>query len=178
MIKFITGNKGKIEEALQILGDVDSLDLDLIEIQEIDAQVIIEAKLKEAEKIHKGEFIVEDTSLYLDALGGLPGPLIKWFMKTIGNDGLYKIAEKLGENGAEAKTIIGYSDVDGKVKFFEGSVRGTISEPRGTGFGWDPIFIPSGYKKTFGEMTSNEKNEISMRKIAFEKLREYLDGKS
>jgi non-canonical purine NTP pyrophosphatase (RdgB/HAM1 family) len=178
MIKFITGNKGKLQEAKQILGEVESLDLDLVEIQEIDPQAVISAKLKEAEKHEAGEFIVEDTSLYLDALGGLPGPLIKWFMKTVGNNGLYEIAEKLGNNKAEAKTLVGYSDKQGNMEFFEGSISGKIVSPKGEGFGWDPVFQPEGYNKTFGEMTQEEKNEISMRKIALEKLREYLNGKS
>lgn len=177
MIKFITGNQGKLKEAKEILGEVDSLDLDLIEIQEIDAKIIIEEKLKEAEKHHKGEFIVEDTSLYLDALNGLPGPLIKWFMKTVGNEGLFGIAKKLGNSKAEAKTIVGYSDEDGNVQFFEGVIKGNITEPKGTGFGWDPIFLPDGFDKTFGEMSAEEKNKISMRKIALEKLSEFLDEK-
>lgn len=175
MIKFITGNEGKLNEARQILGDVESLDIDLAEIQEIDAQLIIEAKLKEAEKVQQGEFIVEDTSLYLDALGGLPGPLIKWFMKTIGNEGLFNIASSLGNYKAQAKTIVGYSDETGQIKFFEGVIDGQISEPKGQGFGWDPVFKPEGFNKTFGEMTQEEKNKISMRKIALEKLKEFLN---
>ncbi|MBA3733078.1 non-canonical purine NTP pyrophosphatase [Patescibacteria group bacterium] len=92
---FITGNKGKLAEVQSILGNVEGLDIDIPEIQDIDANKIIKAKLEEAQKHHAGEFIVEDNSLYLEALNGLPGPLIKWFMKTIGNDGLYKLAIKL-----------------------------------------------------------------------------------
>ena len=84
---FITGNKGKLVEVQEIISSVEQLDIDLPEIQDIDAQEIIRAKLEEAQKHHQGQFIVEDTSLYLDCLNGLPGPLIKWFMKTIGNDG-------------------------------------------------------------------------------------------
>jgi non-canonical purine NTP pyrophosphatase (RdgB/HAM1 family) len=176
MIYFITGNKGKLAEAKAILGDnkIEGLDIDLPEIQEIDAHEIIKAKLAEAEKHQKGEFIVEDTSLYLDALNDLPGPLIKWFMKTIGNDGLAKIAEKFEDSKAQARTLVGYSDKKGRVEFFEGIIEGDITSPKGTGFGWDPIFQPNGYNKTFGEMDSEEKNKISMRKIAFEKLKKYL----
>ena len=110
MLYFITGNKGKLMEVQSILGNVEALDIDLPEIQELDAHKIIRAKLEEAQKHQEGEFIVEDTSLYFEALKGLPGPLIKWFMKTIGNDGLYKIAESFNAYNAEAKTIIGYSD--------------------------------------------------------------------
>ena len=148
--------------------------MDLEEVQDIDARKIIEAKLREALRHQPGAFIVEDTSLYLDALNGLPGPLIKWFMKTIGNEGLYKIANSFGNYEAEAKTIIGYTDGQ-KTEFFEGVVKGTIVEPRGeTNFGWDPIFQPEGHTKTFAEMSAEEKNSLSMRKLAAEKLKAYL----
>jgi non-canonical purine NTP pyrophosphatase (RdgB/HAM1 family) len=175
---FITGSKNKFEEVKAIVDDVEQFELDLTEIQEIDAHKVISTKLFESQaalKEHK-QVIVEDTSLYLDALNGLPGPLIKWFMKTVGNEGLYKIASAFGNFGAEAKTIIGYTDGK-KVDFFEGVIKGSIVEPRGeTTFGWDPIFIPEGYTKTFAEMSPDEKNAISMRKIAAEKLKTYLYG--
>lgn len=168
---FITGNKGKLAEVQSILGNVEGLDIDLPEIQELDAHKIIQAKLEEAQKDQKGEFIVEDTSLYFEAMNGLPGPLIKWFMKTVGNDGLYKMAQAFENFNAEAKTIIGYSDKNGNIEFFEGNIKGTIVSPRGEGFGWDPIFQPEGYSKTFGELSAEEKNSFSMRKIAIEKLK-------
>ena len=62
------------------------------------------------------------------------------------------------------------------MKIVVGRLDGKISdEPRGgKGFGWDPIFIPDGYNKTFGEMEMEEKSKISMRKIALEELRAYL----
>lgn len=173
MIYFLTGNKNKLEEAKSILGEVENDDIDLPEIQEIDAHKIIKEKLLEGLKHKNTELIVEDTSLYLDAMNGLPGPLIKWFMKTIGNEGLYEIATKLGNNKAQAKTIIGYAKNENDISFFEGTIEGEIVSPIGeNGFGWDSIFKPTGYDKTFAEMTSEEKNNLSMRKIAFEKLRE------
>jgi non-canonical purine NTP pyrophosphatase (RdgB/HAM1 family) len=173
---FITGNKGKLAEVQSILGEVNGLDIDLPEIQELDAHKIIKAKLEEAQKHQKGNFIVEDTSLYFDGMNGLPGPLIKWFLKTVGNEGLHKLTEIFG-SGATAKTIIGYSDVSGHVEFFEGSIKGVIVPARVEGFGWDPIFQPEGYDKTFGELSAEIKNSFSMRKIAVEKLKEHLKNK-
>ena len=174
-IYFITGNKNKFEEVKAIMPDVEQLDIDLPEIQDIDAKKIIEEKLSAAFNHKKGKFIVEDTSLYLDCLNGLPGPLIKWFLKTIGNGGLYEISEKMKNNKAEAKTIIGYAQSPGKIYFFEGSVKGKIVKPTGeTCFGWDPIFQPDGFAKTFAEMSRDEKNSISMRRIAVNKLKEFL----
>lgn len=176
MIYFITGNKNKFEEIKSILPEVEQLDIDLPEIQEIDAKEIIKEKLSEALNHHKGDFIIEDTSLYLECLNGLPGPLIKWFLATVGNDGLAEIALKFDNNRAEAKTIIGYAKNHDEIYFFEGAVAGKIVKPRGeTNFGWDPIFMPDGYDKTFAEMGKEEKNKISMRRMALNKLKEFLN---
>lgn len=172
---FITGSENKFQEIKKIIPNIKQLNLDLKEIQEIDAKKIIEEKLKEALKIKKGEFIVEDTSLYLDCLKGFPGPLIKWLLKSIGNEGIFDLTEKLGDNKAEARTIIGYAKNEKEIYFFEGSLRGEIVFPKGKkGFGWDEIFQPRGTNKTFAEMTIEEKNKFSMRKIAAEKLKEFL----
>lgn len=89
IIYFITGNKNKFNEVKKILPEVEQLDIDLTEIQETDAEAVVKAKVQEAFTKHQGPFLIEDTSLYLDALGGLPGPLIKWFMKPVGNYGLF-----------------------------------------------------------------------------------------
>ncbi len=175
MIYFLTGNKNKFEEVKTILGEVEQLDIDLPEIQEIDAKEIIKAKIQEAFNHQQGEFLVEDTSLYLDSLNGLPGPLIKWFLKTVGNEGLFNIADKLGNLKAQAKTIIGFTKNNEEIYFFEGEVKGKIVSPRGdNGFGWDKIFEPDGFLKTFAEMSLEEKNEVSMRRIALNKLKEFL----
>ena len=171
---FITGNENKLREAREIIGEIESLNINLIEIQSIDAKEIIKHKLNEAKKHHSGNFIVEDTSLIIESMNGLPGPLIKFFEKTIGLNGISKMAKHFGDK-AIARVIIGYSSED-KIEFFEGAINGTIVESRGeNGFGWDKIFIPEGHTKTFAEMSSEEKNKISMRKIAFEKLKEYLN---
>ena len=186
---FITGNKNKFLEIKSMIPELEQLELDLDEIQETDAKKIIEHKMKEALKHHQDSFIIEDTSLYIKSLNNLPGPLIKWFMQKLGNEGIWRISdtskfgkEKMNEigkdledNGAEAKTIIGYANSKGDIQFFEGSITGKIVKPSGpTNFGWDPIFMPDGYSKTFQEMTKEEKNKISMRRLAVEKLKEYF----
>lgn len=177
-IIFLTGNKNKFEEAKQIIPDLEQSEVDLAEIQSIDSKEIIEHKLNEAKKLLTGNLVVEDTSLYLDSMNGLPGPLIKWFLKTIGNEGLAKITESFGNDKAEAKVMLGLAKEDGTDDFFEGSIAGKIVKPRGeTNFGWDPIFQPDGYDKTFAEMTQEEKNKISMRTLAFQKLSEFINGK-
>lgn len=173
---FITGSKGKFTEVASIVNNIKHLDIDLPEIQEIDQKKIITAKLHEAFKHHSGEFIVEDTSLYLDCLNGLPGPLIKWFLKTIKTEGVAKIAESYGNTKAVAKTFIGYAKSNTDIHFFEGEVTGNVVYPRGEyGFGFDPIFQPKGSLKTFGQMKLSEKKQYSMREIAAQKLNNFLN---
>lgn len=172
---FITGNQGKLAEAKAIIPQIEGLDIDLPEIQELDAHKIIQAKLEAAFTHQKGEFIVEDTSLYFNDLNGLPGPLVKWFLKTIDNEGLYKIAQAFGSYRATAKTVVGYAKDSKNVQFFEGLIEGQIVKPKGDqGFGFDPIFQPAGSTQTFAEMGPEEKNKVSMRKIAFTKLAQFL----
>jgi len=188
---FITGNKNKFAEIKVIFPEVEQLEIDLDEIQETDAYAIIKHKMKEALKHHSGPFIIEDTSLYINSLNGLPGPLIKWFMQKLGGEGIWRISDskKIGkdqmetlmdnsnENLAEAKTIIGYAKSANEIHFFEGSIKGEIVKPSGeTKFGWDPIFKPIGYDKTFQQMSREEKNSISMRKIAAQKLKDFIDS--
>lgn len=175
---FITGNENKFDEVKAILPNVSRLDIDLPEIQDIDPNEVVKAKLLEALKHHSGGFIIEDTSLYLDCLNGLPGPLIKWFLKTIGNEGLFRIAESFNNYNAEAKTIIGYAEDPQNIHFFEGSLKGKIVALKGkSNFGWDPIFLPEGFNQTFAEMDKKKKNKISMRRIALNKLKYFLDTK-
>lgn len=172
---FITGSKHKFKETQDILPGIKQLNIELPEIQETDAEKIVAEKLKQAFTHHSGEFIVEDTSLYLDCLKGLPGPLIKWFLEKLGSRGLYKLTKKLGNNQAVAKTIIGYARDKDHIRFFTGAIKGQIVPPKGDhSFGWNDIFQPEGYSKTFAQMSLKEKNAISMRGLAVAKLREFL----
>lgn len=178
MIHFITWNKNKLEEIKSIMPDIEQMDIDLIELQEIDPYKIIEAKLIEAKKHHDWEFIVEDTSLYMDCIKWLPWPLIKWFLKELWNDGIFNIADKYNNYWVVAKTIIWYSDENWEIKFFEWEVKWKIKKPEAeTNFGRDPIFVPEWYECSFAEMSKVEKNTISMRRKAVEKLKHFLDSK-
>lgn len=178
-IYFVTGNKDKLKEAQAMWSEVEGINIDLDEIQELDGKKIIEAKLKEAIKQKPGiPLIVEDQSVMIDGMNGLPGPLIKWFVKSMGLEGLVKMAESVGNNNCEARTIIGYTDKLGNTNYFEATIKGKIVSPRGNiGWGWDSVFQPEGYNETFSEMTIEQKNELSMRRMALEKLKKYLDRK-
>lgn len=172
---FITGNAGKFREASQFVPGLTQLDIDLTEPQSLDPREVIEFKLLEARKHHDGEFIVEDTSLYLDGLNGFPGPLIKWMLKSVGQQGIYNLCRDIHNMRAHAKTVIGYINDKGDISYFEGDISGTIVLPAGEyGFGWDQIFKPDGFEETFGEMGQDYKGEFSMRAQAFRQLCDYL----
>ena len=92
----------------------------------------------------------------------------------LGEAGLCALAKAFDNRGASAETCVCL--YDGKPHSFTSSIKGRIADkPRGkNGFGWDVIFIPDGQDKTFGEMTLEEKNSVSMRAAAFKKLEEYV----
>lgn len=167
---FITGSDGKFAEFKAHLPQLRHLRMDLPEIQSLDPKEIIRAKVNEARRNHSDDLLVEDTSLYMSCLNGLPGPLIKWFLMALGDNGIYKLAMRHHDAEAVAKTVIGYAHGT-QVEFFEGEIRGKITAPRGSDkFGWDTIFVPTGHNETFAELGSNVKNTISHRHKALVKL--------
>lgn len=179
---FLTGNINKLREARNILTDfdVESKDVDIAEIQEVNEQVIVEEKIRQALKLVDEDVFVEDVSLCYDSLNGLPGPLIKWFVKNVGRRGLVDMLSAYDDKTAYAKCYIGYGipardGKNSKIMVFEGSVKGRIVEPVGdSNFGFDPIFLPDGSEKTFAQMTEEEKNSMSHRRLALEKFKKYL----
>jgi non-canonical purine NTP pyrophosphatase (RdgB/HAM1 family) len=177
-IYFVTGNAGKFREAKTIMPEIELVNIDLPEEQTLDPQVVIRKKLEIAKTLHEGPLIVEDTSLYLDGLNGFPGPLIKWMLQAVKNQGIYDLCQKINKRTAIAKTVVGYDDGVADIQFFEGEITGQIVAPSGNdGFGWDEIFQPDGLNETYAEMGEDLKPEFSMRTAAFKKLQEYLAAK-
>src|SRR5689334_4563003 len=130
MLYFITGNAGKFAEFKAALPKIKQLDLELDEIQSLDPQAVIAHKLEQAAGEHNGEFIVEDTSLCLESLGGLPGTMIKWFQKAMGLQGIADLAACYEDQTAVARTTIGYRDPKGESHYFVGEIRGRVVQPR------------------------------------------------
>jgi XTP/dITP diphosphohydrolase len=179
-ILFITGNKNKLEEVRAITGlKVVARNLDIPEIQALDVEEVAKAKALEAFKITGQPVIVDDTGMSIDALNSLPGALVAWFLDTLKPEGIVKLLLQEKNRKASVSTCIAYADQTG-VFAFTGTVHGEIAESlRGeSGFGYDPIFIPEGHNKTYAEMGSEEKNEISMRKIALTKFKEFMAGRA
>jgi non-canonical purine NTP pyrophosphatase (RdgB/HAM1 family) len=178
MLYFITSNSGKFREISAVLPDVKQLRLDLDEIQSLDPHAVIEHKLNQAAALHKGAILVEDTSLELSCLKGLPGTLVKSFEQTLGIEGIAALAMKYEDRLAIAKSTIGYRSDSGVVRYFEGVIEGHIIPPQGdlNNFGWNSIFKPLGFDRTFAEMSVEEKNHISMRGLAAKKLLAHISG--
>jgi len=178
-IVFITGNEGKLKEAKEILNvDISSEKLDLLEIQAVNLEDVIEEKLKHGYEILKKPIIVEDTGLFFNGMNGFPGALIKMLLDKVGREGIFRALQGFDDKSAVAKCAIGFTDNGKDIHVFIGEAKGKIVEPRGeSGFGWDPLFQPEGFDKTFAEMSSEEKNAISHRFKAFKKFKEFLESR-
>jgi len=173
MIAFVTGNMGKVREAERIIGvSLKQVALELEEMQEIAVEPVVRKKALQAYAILREPVLVEDTGFYIQAWNGLPGALIKWFLKALGTEGICRLMQGEKDRTVTAVTLFGYYD-GSRYHSFAGEVVGVIPQtPRGTGgFGWDPIFQPLGSEKTFAEMMPEEKDQVSMRRRALERLR-------
>lgn len=175
-VRFMSGNRFKIEEATRIL---QKFDIEVVpniikieEIQTLDTQALIRDKALKAFKIVGRPLFVEHTGLYLDLLNGFPGGLTQIFWDTLKKE---RFAERFAsEQLAKARTEVCY--IDGKKAWhFHGEVTGKIVNPPRIdhGFQWDCVFVPDGFEESFSEM-GPRKDEISMRKIALEALAKHV----
>jgi XTP/dITP diphosphohydrolase len=184
---FATNNQHKLKELQAILGD----HFELLSLKEIGCfeEIPEEQPTLEGNARQKAEFIYEkygyscfadDTGLEIDALNGDPGVYSARYAGEAKDPqaNMDKVLANLkNEDNRKARfrTVISLV-LDGEEKQFEGVVEGEITREKqgGSGFGYDPIFLPAGYNKTFAEMDLSEKNEISHRARAVRKLVEYL----
>ena len=173
-----TGNENKVREAAQVLAEygvkLSHLKTERVEVQADNLDDIAAYSLRwiEGDK----PVVVEDAGLFVDHLGGFPGPYSSYVLKKLGNAGILKLMDGVVERSARYLSAIAYRD-EGGVSVFRGIVEGRIAESiRGThGFGYDPIFIPDeGDGRTFGEMSDEEKNRLSHRARAFRALGKWL----
>ncbi len=174
----VTGNRGKLREAEQVLGFTpEHADIDLPEIQSLDLGEVLRAKAEEAWRRLERPLVVEETGLELDALGGFPGPLVKWMLQAIGPAGMARTAASLGNQAATARTALLYRDGHQTV-IAEGAVAGRlVVEPRGDrGFGWDPVFVPAASDKTYAELREVEKERLGHRGRAWRALLKKLEN--
>ncbi|KAH9062276.1 Ham1-like protein [Lactarius vividus] len=177
---FVTGNAWKLDEVREILAqgeaiDIESRDLDLPEIQGTTREIAIE-KCRRAAEIIGGPVITEDTALCFEAMNGLPGPYIKFFLRELGFEGINRMLDSFTTRAAWALCTFAYSAGPGtEPVLFEGRTNGRIVPPRGTlKFGWGPVFETEDNGLTYTEMDATQKHAVSHRGRALQKLRAYL----
>ena len=180
-------NQNKLVEFKKILGDK----INLFSLSDIGFNQEIPENEKTIKKnaMFKAKFVntqtgknvfADDTGLEIDSLNGEPGVYSARYSGVDRNSDknielvLRNLKNKANRN-SRFKTIISLI-IDGKSVNFEGVVEGKITEEKrgSNGFGYDPIFQPNGYESTFGEMSLKEKNKISHRSIAINKMVQYL----
>jgi non-canonical purine NTP pyrophosphatase (RdgB/HAM1 family) len=186
-IAFVTGNPGKLAEARRIWAGggaagprLEAVELELPEIQSLDLLEVLRAKGEEAWRRLRRPLVVEETGFEIDAFGGFPGPLVKWMLQALGPEGMARaalaVAEREGRTGAAvARCMTLYRDAEREL-VGEGAERGTlVLPPRGDqGFGWDPVFLPEGESRTYGELPAEDKDRIGHRGKAWRDLKRKL----
>jgi len=186
-IVFASGNKHKLEEIKAAIPP----GFEIISMRELpfDGEIEEYGTTLEQNAAIKARFIhdrfdvncfSDDTGLEVAALGGAPGVYSARYAG-VGcsfEDNVNKLLHEMeGETDRRARFRTVICLIEGDTEhFFEGTVNGTIaSEPRGSeGFGYDPVFIPEGGDRTFAQMTTSEKNTLSHRARAVEKLADFL----
>ena len=188
-ICFVTGNKNKLREVQNLLTNYKIVSLDDLnfseDIAETENTIQGNAELKASFIYNKYNIdcFSDDTGLFIDSLGGLPGVKSARYAGENCNseeniDLVLKNLKDKSDRNASFKTVICLI-LNNSTFFFEGVINGKITEEKvgNGGFGYDPIFVPEGFNKTFSELTINEKNAISHRGIAVNKLVNFLNGK-
>ena len=193
-ILFATSNKNKVAEANEV-GRRHGIVFTQIHLlyPEIRSDSVAEVAKAGVEHVH-GEIrkpvIVEDSGLFITALNDFPGAYSHFVFERIGNKGILKLMEGVENREARFVSAVAYceeKDARSRLmnvnystpKIFEGVVEGKITagERGDKGFGYDPIFKPKGYAKTFAE-DMKMKSEASHRKIAFENFCKWITGKA
>jgi XTP/dITP diphosphohydrolase len=180
-IVFVTGNPHKVREADDILSRVgitlEQNNCGYPELQEGNLEAIAKFGAEWAANKLKFEVMVDDSGLFIGALGGFPGPYSAYVFDTLGNERILKLMEGETNRSAVFRCVIGYCFLDEEARVFSGEVEGVIAkEIRGSaGFGYDPIFEVGGM--TFGEMKEEKKNRLSHRYRALVKFAQWLNDR-
>lgn len=185
-IVFATGNVNKLQEINSAVSSFEIIGLRDIKITEEIPETgytLKENALQKAKYVYQKTGLncfSDDTGLEIEALNNRPGVYSAMYAgpSCDAENNMRKVLLELGGSQkriAVFKTVIALI-LDGQKYFFEGSVRGVILKEKtgANGFGYDPIFRPVGYKKSFAEMTIAQKNEISHRGLAVKKLIDFL----
>lgn len=178
---FITGNQHKADYLSQLLDiPLQHQKLSLDEIQSTSLEEIVEHKVRQAYEAVKQPVLVEDVALSFEALGGLPGPFVKFFVEAPnGLESLCRILDGFDDRTATASCVFGYYD-GREVALFRGGMPGSIADsPRGDGgYGWDKIFCPDGYGgRTRAELNKEEDYATYVATKPIAELRAFLQNR-
>lgn len=170
-LHLVTGNPNKLREFEEILKrKLETVKIDLPELQGTPDEIALEKARLAYEQTGK-PCIIEDTALCFNALDGMPGPYIKWFMKDLAK--LPKMLDSFDDKSGSAICTICVAFSPTNRIIYKGVTHGRIVPPRGDGgFGWDPIFQPDDYDETFAEMDAQTKNAVSHRRKAIEAMKD------
>lgn len=178
-VTFVSTNWGKVREVREVLRPygvrVRWARRELPEPQAQNLEDVVAAKLDAVRKL-SGTVLVEDSGLFIPSLTGFPGVYSAHFLSLWRFGPILELLRRR-DRRAYFRTVAGLQRRSHR-QLFVGEVHGTIAlEPRGRhGFGYDPIFIPRGWNRTFAEVESTSKNEISHRARAMRKVGEALEG--
>ena len=179
-LQIITSNNGKLREFKEIFGDSKYVpvqnNIDYPEIQASSLEEVVDFGLDWLQKTTKPPFVIDDSGVFIDFFNGFPGVYTRYIYDTIGLKGVLRQMEDVENRKCTFRCVLGLLTESGEKQKFVGECSGTlIKELRGKGgFGYDPIFIPHGFEKTFAELSSDEKNSISHRGKAMRKLIDFL----
>lgn len=180
---FITSNKGKVHEATEKLKKFDynivQKDCGYPEIQTDSLKEVARFGVNYLQKNDiDHSFILEDAGIFIEALKGFPGVYSSYAYFTVELQGILKLLENVPiyKRSAQFRSVFAYGTPQGDCKLFAGICKGEITtRKRGKkGFGYDPIFKPYGFDKTFAEMNTEEKNQVSHRAKSLDKLVSFL----
>ena len=188
-IIFASHNKGKIAEIKEILYPLgikvlSGEDVDLPDVEETGKTFEENAYIKALAAAREKNIpcVADDSGLCVDAIGGRPGVYTARYAPDRDFDkGMDKLLDELSQSKSSNRSayfscVIVLAYPDGNYKSFEGRVDGSIATQKTgkAGFGYDPIFIPTGFNRSFAEFNSDEKNKISHRGRALQKFIKYL----
>ena len=179
-VYFATGNKGKYREAAEVAQTfgvrLKQLEFNKLEIQSNSLEHIASYAARHASGETRRAVVAEDAGLFIDALGGFPGPYSSYVYGTIGYEGILTLMQRAKMRRAHFQAAVAYSSPGKRLRCFSGIVNGTISRrARGNeGFGFDPVFVPLTRRETFAELSVTEKNCLSHRSKAFTKFFRWL----
>lgn len=181
-IIYVTGNKSKLISARNILEplgfEIDNVKMDTTEIQADSVDEVAMHSAKEASDKLKCAVLKNDTGLFVNALGGFPGPYTHYVDERLGEDGLLKLLDGVSDRRASFIEAFAYCEYGKEPVVFKSITKGRIATKKSGSYGWswDFIFIPDGYDKTMGNYPDDERCFV-WNTDAYTELANYLSAK-